>query len=116
MKKWVITVVAITLASFLFLAHYSFHFETKEYSLSEVEPGTYCIYSVVSSRVPSANYKMVTLCCNGQIVTFKGSVAIIYSASSPRAIIDDYHIVNGDKIKVFVPVGTIKFQENIGIG
>ena len=116
MKTYVVSVLAFTAALMALLAYNTFHFEEKEYQLSEVESGIYCIYNAVSSNIPAENYKMVTLCCNGRIATFKGTVTITYTATNPRAVVKDYNIVNGDQIMVFVPRDTVKFQENIGIG
>lgn len=122
MKKKVLAIVYVVLAVSMMAALFSrfmynnTHFDKKEYLLSEIEPGVYCAYNTVSSAIPAENYEMVTLCCNGQIITLKGDVAITYSTSNPLAIVEDYNIVNGDKITVFVPSGTVRFQENISVG
>ncbi len=121
MKKKVLAVVSLILivapiaALISWLVYNNTHFDQKEYLLSEIEPGVYCAYNTVLSAIPAQNYETITLCCNGQIVTLKGTVTIIYSTFNPRAIVKDYNIVNGDKITVFVPSGSVKFQENISV-
>ena len=91
------------------------NYKESEYVLSEIGDGVYGIYTVVSSSVPANNYEMVTLCCNGTIFTFKGDVTISFTDGNPRVIFRDYNIVNSDDIFVYVPEGTIKFQENVGL-
>lgn len=121
MKKKVLTIVSILLIVALIAAliswfvYSSTHFDQKEYLLSEIEPGIYCAYNTVSSAIPAQNCEMITLCCNGQIMTLRGNVSIVYSTASPRVIVEDYNIVNGDNITAFVPSGTVKFQENISV-
>lgn len=86
------------------------------YSLSELSEGTYGWYYRVSSQVPAQNYDVITLCCNGTVATFQGNVHITYTDNKePYAIVKDYNLVNADEVYVYVPSGTIRFQENVGV-
>lgn len=114
-EKAIPTFVFIAIVLLLWGVYNSTYYNQSEYALSEIESGVYCIYNTVSSKVPAENYEIVTLCCNSQIMTFKGSIDIICSTDKPHVIIKDYNIANGDKIIVYVPNNTVKFQENVGV-
>ena len=93
------------------------HYNEYEYSLVELNDGVYGTLTQVASSVPAQNYSMITLCCEGNIYTFKGTVEILYiDDTEPYVKIHDYNITNGDHIWVYVPSGTIEFQKGIGIG
>ncbi len=92
-------------------------YEIRKYSLVELYDEVYGTISQVSSPKPAYNYEMVTLCCEGNVYTFNGSVEIIYTDSvQPYVQIHDYNIINADKIWVYVPSGSIEFQKGIGVG
>lgn len=90
----------------------------KEYSLTEITDGNYGAYTEVVSNIPAQNYQMITLCCNGQICSFKGNVNIVYFNDNqiPKVKIKDYHIVNRDQITIYAPYGSIEIKQSVGIG
>lgn len=110
---------AIILAFCVFigcLIHHGNQHTEHEYALSELSSGVYGVYSVVSSSIPAQNYEMITLCCNGNICTFKGNVNIQYTdAVKPYVVWHNYNTVNSDDIWVYVPYGTIEFQKGVGV-
>lgn len=116
-KFWVITVlvIAVIITLFAALINYGNQYTEHEYKLTEVSDGVYGYYYRISSRVPAENCECITLCCNGQVLSFKGDVGIVYSDEEPRVFIKSYNIHNGDEITVYVPQGTIFFQENLGV-
>lgn len=116
--KSVVTSVCVVLVlgilSFT-LVSYGNKCEEYRYSLSELSDHTYGRYYRVSSRVPAQNYEVITLCCNGNVVTHQGDVNIFYTDQEPYAVVKSYNVVNADEICVYVPKGTISFQENVGV-
>ena len=116
-KFWIIPalVVAVVIALFVVLINYGNQYTEHEYKLTEVSDGVYGYYYCISSRVPAENCECITLCCNGQILSFRGDVGIVYSDEKPRVYIKSYNIHNGDEITVYVPRGAISFQENLGV-
>ena len=87
-----------------------------EYKLYEISDDVYGTYNTVVSSIPAQNYDMITLCCNGQIRTFKGDVYITYTDSDPYMLHKDSKLVNADILYVYVPFGTIIYQSATGIG
>lgn len=117
-KPYLVTIAVILVFCLCIggLISYSYQCTKREYKLSELSDGVYGMYTVVSSRVPAQNYEMITLCCNGNIYTFKGNISIQYTdAIEPYMVLHDYNIVNGDDIWVYVPHGTIEFQKGVGV-
>ena len=121
--KKMFTFVTIAVAIFLILIGviacmiiYSSQYTEHEYKLSEVQDGIYGTYSTVVSSIPAQNYDIITLCCNGKIRTFKGTVHITYIDSNPHVIYKDVNCVNADVLYVYVPFDTIAYQCTTGIG
>ena len=87
-----------------------------EYQLSEIQDGIYGTYSTIVSTVPAQNCDVITLCCDGQIRTFRGTVHITYTNHRSYVIYRDVGYHNGDELWVYVPAGTIEFQGTTGVG
>lgn len=86
--------------------------ETK-YNLFELNDGVYATYYTTHSTVPAQNYEVITLNCNGDIYTFRGHVQITYSDDDPYVIYQKRNIVNADRMYVYVPSGSVEFQESV---
>lgn len=117
-KPYLIDIAVILCVCLLLggLIHYGNQHTEHEYKLTELDDGVYGIYTVVSSRVPADNYEMITLCCNGNVYTFKGEISIKYTDTvEPYVVWHNYNLVNGDDIWVYVPNGTIEFQKGVGV-
>ncbi len=87
-----------------------------EYQLTEIKDGIYGTYSTVVSSIPAQNYDIITLCCNGSIRTFKGTVHISYTDGEAYVKHKNSNTVNADELWVYVPFGTIEYQGTTGIG
>lgn len=87
-----------------------------EYQLSEIQDGIYGTYSTIVSTVPAQNCDVITLCCDGQIRTFRGTVHITYTNHRSYVLYRDVGYHNGDELWVYVPTGTIEFQGTTGVG
>ena len=80
----------------------------------ELDDGVYAVCTNFVSNVPANNYEMITICCNGQIRTYKGNVSITYTDKKPYAIVKDYYnLVNGEEVFIYVPYGSVEFQSNV---
>ena len=87
-----------------------------KYQLDEISNGVYAIYYNTHSRVPAYNYDVVTLCCDGNVHTFKGDVYISYTNDKPHAVARISNLVNSDDVYVYVPKGTVVYQPSVDIG
>lgn len=98
------------------LFRYGDQYTEHMYSLSELNDGVYAIYYNTHSRVPAYNYEVITVCIEGNVYTFKGDVRITFTDDEPYADVKDYNTVYGDKIHVYVPKGTVIYEESVNIG
>ena len=117
--KPTIIIFSIILAIVIFCAgmiRYSNQYTESQYSLSEINDDVYAIYYTTHSRVPAQNYEVVTLNCNGNILTYRGHVFISYTNEKPYVSVQNSNMVNADKIYVYVPEGTVAYEESVNIG
>ena len=117
--KPTVIIIGIISAFILFIAcmiHYGNRSTENTFQLSEVNDGVYAIYYSTHSRVPAQNYEVITVCCNGNIYTFKGSVQISYVDTEPYATVKQYNLVNSDEVHIYVPKGTVAYEESVNIG
>ena len=117
--KPTIIIVGIVSAFILFIVcmiHYGNRSTENTFQLSEVNDGVYAIYYNTHSRVPAQNYEVITVCCNGNIYTFKGSIQISYVDTEPYATVKQYNLVNRDDVHIYVPKGTVSYEERVNIG
>lgn len=98
------------------LIHYGNQYTEHEYQLNEMNDGVYAIYYTTHSRMPAQNYEVVTICGNGNVFTLRGSVYISFTDGKPYAKVKNYNIVNSDEIYVYVPQGTVSYQESVIVG
>lgn len=109
-------IVSIFILFIVCMIHYGNRSTENTFQLSEVNDGVYAIYYSTHSRVPAQNYEVITVCCNGNIYTFKGSVQISYVDTEPYATVKQYNLVNSDEVHIYVPKGTVAYEESVNIG
>lgn len=122
MKKismWDISITTLIIAFFTFIICLIFICsKTTEYryDLQEVDSGVYAIYYNTYSRVPAQNYEVITVCSNNSIYTFKGNIQISYVDTKPYAIVKQCNLANSDEVYIYVPKGTVAYEESVNIG
>lgn len=119
LDKPTIVIIGIITAFLLFIVcvvHYGNQSTENTYQLSGINEGVYAIYYNTHSRVPAQNYEVVTVCCNGNIYTFKGDVQISYVDTEPYITVKQYNLVNSDEVCIYVPKGTVVYEESVNIG
>ena len=109
-------IIAVFLLFIACMIHYGNRSTENTFQLSEVNDGVYAIYYSTHSRVPAQNYEVITVCYDGNIHTFKGSVQISYVDTEPYATVKQYNLVNSDEVHIYVPKGTVAYEESVNIG
>jgi hypothetical protein len=99
-----------------YLIYYGNQYTEHRYTLSEIDDGVYAVYYNTYSRVPAQNYEVITVCCEGNIYTFKGDVYISFTDTDPYIKVKSFNIVNSDEIYVYIPKNTLSYEEGINIG
>ena len=109
----IIMSVFLLISSVMLLCEGNKHTENV-YSLSPIDDGVYAIsYTVYETN--DIYYDVVTLCCNGRVKTFKGYVHILFSNENPYAHATEYNKSNSDEVYIYVPQGTVKILDSIGL-
>lgn len=107
---------ACVVVGFVNLIDYAKEFRETKYELDEIESGAYAICYRTQSSIPAQNYDVITFCSKGNIYTFDGEVSVSYTEENPYAIVEDYvNCVHGATIYIYVPKGSVDWQENVGI-
>ena len=110
------SIVSIFILFIACMIHYGNRSTENTYWLSEVNKGVYAIYYNTHSRVPAQNYEVITVCSNNSIYTFKGNVQISYVDTKPYAIVKQCNLMNSDEVHIYVPKGTVAYEESVNIG
>jgi hypothetical protein len=112
----VIAILVFSIGLCVWSIIYANQYTEYEYQLTEIQDGIYGTYSTVVSDIPAQNYDIITLCCNGNIRTFKGTIHISYTDGDVYVKYKDSNTVNADELWVYVPFGTIDYQGTTGMG
>ena len=104
---FIFIVGCIALIAFKFVK-YTTYSETLTGTLSEIEDGVYIQTYNVYSNIPANNTSVAVVCINDQILTINGSINILVTDDTPSYIYTKTNIINGDKLTVYVPRGTIQ--------
>ena len=117
-KPTVITIgiISVFILFIICMIHYGNQSTENTFQLSEVNNGVYAICYNTHSRVPAQNYEVVTVCCNGNICTFNGNVQISYVDTEHYATVKQYNFVNSDEVHIYVPEGTVAYEESVSVG
>ena len=111
-----IGIIVLIVAAIVGMIHYGNQYTEYEYKLYEMNDGVYAIYYNTHSSIPAYNYEVVTVCCNGNVCTFQGNVNISFTNNEPYVKVRDCNTVNADDIYVYVPQGTVVYQQSVNIG
>lgn len=72
----------------------------------------YCKYST-----PAYNYEIITVCINGQLITYEGSVEFIFVENENKIeVTEKPNIVHSDKVIVYTSKDSVEYLGTIGIG
>lgn len=112
--KYIIISILVICPIIMFI-RYATKYTEHNYTLSEIEDGYYAIYYTTHSNVPAENYEVVRLCYNNSIYTLNGNISITYTEQEPYVYIKDTNIVHGDEIHVYLPKGSVRYEESVNI-
>lgn len=74
--KTIIPIIVIAVALILFL-NWANKTEKYECEIEEIQSGIYARYQSTASSTPAYNYEIITVCINGQLITYEGNVEFI---------------------------------------
>ena len=80
--------------------------------LEEVDNGVYAQTYSVYSNVPANNTSVAIVCINNKLCKISGKINIYYTNDAPHYEYTSTHRVNGDKLDIYVPKGTVQRLDN----
>lgn len=117
--KIIIAIIAIATITIGIKAFWNWANETKKYEckIEEIQNGIYARYQSTVSRAPAYNYEIITVCVNGQLITYKGSVKFVFTENESRIeVAEKPNMVHSDKVIVYTSKDSVEYLKTIGIG
>lgn len=81
--KTIIPIIVIAVALILFL-NWANKTEKYECKIEEIQSGIYARYQSTASSTPAYNYEIITVCVNGQLITYEGNVEFIFAENENK--------------------------------
>ena len=116
--KIIIAIIAIAAIVIGIKAFWDWANETKKYEceIEEIQNGIYARYQSTVSRAPAYNYEIITVCVNGQLITYKGSVEFVFTENENRIeATEKLNMVHSDKVIVYTSKDGVEYLGTVGI-
>lgn len=114
--KTIIPIIVIVVALILFL-NWANKTEKYECEIEEIQSGIYARYQSTASSTPAYNYEIITVCINGQLITYEGNVKFIFAENENKIeVTEKPNIVHGDKVIVYTSKDSVEYLGTVGIG
>ena len=114
--KTIIPIIVIVVALILFL-NWANKTEKYECEIEEIQSGIYVRYQSTASCTPAYNYEIITVCINGQLITYNGSVEFIFVENENKIeVTEKPNMVHGDKVIVYTSKDNVEYLGTVGIG
>lgn len=117
--KTIIPIIVISVSIVALILFLNWANKTKKYEckIEEIQSGIYARYQSTASSVPADNYEIITVCINGQLITYKGSVEFIFVENENKIkVTEKPSIVHGDKVIVYTSKDSVEYLGTVGIG
>lgn len=117
--KIIIAIIAITAIVIGIKAFWDWANETQKYEceIEEIQNGIYARYQSTVSRAPAYNYEIITVCVNGQLITYEGSVRFVFTENENKVeATEKPNMVRSDKVIVYTSKGGVEYLGTVGIG
>ena len=117
--KIIIAITAIVAIAIGIKAFWNWVNETKKYEceIEEIQDGIYARYQSTVSRAPAYNYEIITVCINGQLITYEGNVEFIFVENENKIkVTEKPNIVHSDKVIVYTSKDSVEYLGTVGIG
>ena len=117
--KTIITIIVIVVSIVALILFLNWANKTEKYEceIEEIQSGIYVRYQSTASCTPAHNYEIITVCINGQLITYKGSVEFIFVENENKIeVTEKPNIVRNDKIIVYTSKDSVEYLGTVGIG
>ena len=122
MNKLFKTIIAITVIAAIVIGikiFWNWTNKTQKYEceIEEIQNGIYVRYQSTVSRTPAHNYEIITVCIDGKLITYKGSVEFIFTENENKIeVTEKPNLVRNDKVIVYTSKDSVEYLGTVGIG
>lgn len=116
--KIIIAIIAIAIIAIGIKAFWNWANETKKYEckIEEIQNGIYARYQSTVSHAAAYNYEIITVCVNGQLITYKGNVKFVFTENENRIeVTEKPNVVYSDKVIVYTSKDSVEYLGTVDI-
>lgn len=115
--KTIIPIIVINIVALILFLNWANKTEKYECEIEEIQSGIYARYQSTASSIPAYNYEIITVCINGQLITYEGNVEFIFVENENKIeVTEKPNIVHSDKVIVYAPKDSVEYLGTVGIG
>lgn len=117
--KTIIPIIVIVVGIVALILFLSWANKTEKYEcgIEEIQSGIYARYQSTASRTPADNYEIITVCINGQLITYEGNAEFIFVENENKIkVTEKPNIVHSDKVVVYTSKDSVEYLGTVGIG
>ena len=115
--KTIIPIIVISIVALILFLNWANKTEKYECEIEEIQNGIYVRYQSTVSCVPAHNYEIITVCIDGQLITYEGNVEFIFTENENKIeVTEKPNIVHSDKVIVYTPKDSVEYLGTVGIG
>ena len=112
-----IIVIVVSIVALILFLNWANKTEKYEYEIEEIQSGIYVRYQSTASCTPAYNYEIITVCINGRLITYKGSVEFIFVENENKIeVTEKPNMVHGDKVIVYTSKDNVEYLGTVRIG
>ena len=115
--KIIIAIIVVSIVALILFLNWANKTEKYECEIEEIQNGIYVRYQSTVSRVPAHNYEIITVCIDGKLVTYKGSIEFIFTENENKIeVTEKPNLVRSDKVIVYTSKDNVEYLGTVGIG
>ena len=115
--KIIIAIIVVSIAALILFLNWANKTKKYECEIEEIQNGIYVRYQSTVSRVPAHNYEIITVCIDGKLVTYKGSIEFIFTENENKIeATEKPNLVRNDKVIVYTSKDNVEYLGTVGIG
>ena len=115
--KTIIPIIVISIVALILFLNWANKTEKYECEIEEIQSGIYVRYQSTASSIPAYNYEIITVCINGQLITYDGNVEFIFEENENKIkVTEKPNMVHSDKVIVYTSKDSVEYLGTVGIG
>ena len=115
--KIIIAIIVVSIIILILFLNWANKTEKYECEIEEIQNGIYARYQSTASSIPAYNYEIITVCINGQLITYDGNVEFIFVENENKIkVTEKPNMVHSDKVIVYTSKDSVEYLGTIGIG